>query len=236
MTDDIDIENRLTLVFPPLPRFEIRPRETALVIVDMQYLDAHPEYGIGAKARDAGIEQVFDYYWDAVEKAVGNQRRLLETAHAAGIDVIYTRIATQTRDARDAGRQHCYVDLAVPKDAKDAEILEAIAPGPDDIVLSKTSSSPFNSTAIDQLLRNLGVETLLVCGVVTNGCVEGTIRDASDLGYHVIMVPDACAAVTETLHQAAITNLENGFCNCRSTDIVVQEMNETLSPALDANV
>ena len=68
------------------------------------------------------------------------------------------------------------------------------------------------------------VVTLLVCGVVTNGCVEGTVRDASDLGYQVVMVEDACAAVTPALHQAAITNLKDAFCNCRSTDEVFAEL------------
>ena len=217
-------ENRLTLVFPKLPYFPITRAKTALLIIDMQYLDAHPDYGIGAKARDADIGQVFDYYWGAVEAAIGNQQQLLEAARKAGIDVIYTRIATQTPDARDVGRQHCYVGMAVPKDSQDAQILAEIAPTANDIVLSKTSSSPFNSTAINQLLRNLAIDTLLVCGVVTNGCVEGTVRDASDLGYNVIMIPDACAAVTPELHQAAITNLENGFCNCRETAIVIKEL------------
>ncbi len=218
-------DNRLTLVFPRLPYFTISRDKTALLIVDMQYLDAHPDHGIGAKAREAGIGEIFDYYWGAVESAISNQRRLLEVAHQAGLNVIYTRIATQTGDARDVGRQHGYVGMAVPKNAKEAEILAEIAPAEEDIVLSKTSSSPFNSTAINQLLRNLGVDTLLVCGVVTNGCVEGTVRDASDLGYNVIMIPDACAAVTPELHQAAITNLNNGFCNCRDTVSVVEEIN-----------
>ncbi len=217
-------DNRLTLVFPQLPYFTITRGKTALLIIDMQYLDAHPKHGIGAKAREAGIGEVFDYYWRAVEGAINNQQLLLGAARAVGLNVIYTRIATQTNDARDVGRQHRYVGLTVPKGAKEAEILAEIAPAVDDIVLSKTSSSPFNSTAIDPLLRNLGVDTLLVCGVVTNGCVEGAIRDASDLGYDVIMIPDACAAVTPELHAAAITNLKNGFCNCRDTHIVVEEL------------
>ncbi len=111
----------------------------------------------------------------------------------------------------------------------DAEILEELSPGPEYIVISKTSSSPFNSTGIHQLLHNLGCDTLLVCGVVTNGCVEGTVRDASDLGYRVILVPDACAAVTATLHQAAITNLDNAFCNCRSTRAIIAELSAALN-------
>jgi nicotinamidase-related amidase len=219
-------ENRLTMVFPDLPYFPITKEHTALLVIDMQKADAHPEFGLGVKARAAGIEKNFEYYWGAVAGAVEKQRELLDAARTAGVQVIYTRIATQTRDARDVGNQHRYVNLAVPKDSVDAEILAEIAPQEDDIVLSKTSSSPFNSTAIHQLLRNLRVDTLLVCGVVTNGCVEGTVRDASDLGYNVIMIPDACAAVTPTLHQAAITNMCNAFCNCRDTEIVVRELED----------
>jgi len=148
-------DNRLTLVFPPLPHFAITRDSTALIVVDMQKLDAHPEFGMGAKARAAGIGDVFAYYWEAVQAAVRNQQRLIKAARAISIPVIYTRIATLTRNARDVGRQHQYVNLAVPKDSTDAEILAEIAPAPDDIVLSKTSSSPFNSTGIHQLLHNL---------------------------------------------------------------------------------
>ena len=222
MTDIPD--NRLTLVFPQLPYFPVTRRSTALIIVDMQKADAHPDFGIGLKARAAGIGHVFNFYWKAVRCAIENQQKLLAAARAAGVQVIFTRIATQTRDARDVGNQHRNVNVFVAKDSIDAEILPELAPGNDDILISKTSSSPFNTTAIHHLLHNLGIDTLLVCGVVTNGCVEGTVRDASDLGYNVIMVPDACAAVTPELHQSAITNMDNAFCNCRPTHTVVEEL------------
>jgi nicotinamidase-related amidase len=217
-------DNRLLTVFAPFPRFELVPSRTALVVVDMQYLDAHPEFGIGRTATEADAEEMFSAYWPAVQSALGCQRRLIDAAHGAGVQVIFTRIATQTRDARDVGRQHRLVGLPVPRDSREASLLEDLPVGPDDVVLSKTSSSPFNSTNIDRLLRNLDIDTLLVCGVVTNGCVEGTIRDASDLGYQVVMVEDACAAVTPELHQAAIINLKDAFCNCRSTQDVVAEL------------
>lgn len=216
--------NRLLSVFAPFPRFALAPGRVALIVVDMQYVDAHPEWGIGRAARQAGRSEALAEYWPAVERAIVAQLRLLEAARRAGIQVIFTRIATQTRDARDVGRQHRLVGLPVPRDSRDACIIDDLRVGPDDVVLSKVSSSPFNSTAIDRLLRNLDVDTLLVCGVVTNGCVEGTVRDASDLGYQVIMVEDACAAVTPALHQAAITNLKDAFCNVRSTDDVVAEL------------
>jgi ureidoacrylate peracid hydrolase len=208
-------ENRLLAVFAPFPRFTIAPSKTALMVVDMQYLDAHPDCGIGRAAREAGNAHAFAEYWPAVDRAISKQVQLLEAARKANIQVIFTRIATRTRDARDVGRQHRLVGLPVPRDSRDACILEDLSVGQDDVVFSKVSSSPFNSTAID---------TLVVCGVVTNGCVEGTVRDASDLGYQVVMVEDACAAVTPTLHQAAITNLKDAFCNVRTSDDVVAEL------------
>jgi nicotinamidase-related amidase len=226
MTEQPD--NRLLTVFAPFPRFELSRTRCALVIVDMQYVDAHAQWGIGRAAREAGHEAAFADYWPAVARAVRLQQRLLDAAHRHAVQVVFTRIATLTRDARDVGRQHRLVGLPVPRDSREACILDELAVGPDDIVLSKTSSSPFNSTAIDHLLRNLDIDTLLVCGVVTNGCVEGTVRDASDLGYQVVMIEDACAAVTPALHQAAITNLKDGFCNVRSTDDVIAELERTV--------
>jgi ureidoacrylate peracid hydrolase len=217
-------ENRLLSVFAAFPRFEIIPTASALLVVDMQYVDAHPDHGIGRAAKEAGNAHAFAEYRPAVDRALAQQCQLLDATHAAKMQVIFTRIAAQTRDARDVGRQHRLVGLPVPRDSRNACILDELHVGADDVVFSKVSSSPFNSTAIDRFLRNLDIDTLLVCGVATNGCVEGTVRDASDLGYQVVMVEDACAAVTPTLHQAAITNLKDGFCNVRTTDDVLREL------------
>ena len=166
MSSDLP-DNRLLTVFAPFPRFDVVPQRTALIVVDMQYVDAHPDWGIGRAAKEAGNAEAFAEYWPAVERAIVKQRRLLDAARRSHIQVIFTRIATQTRDARDVGRQHRLVGLPVPRDSRDACILEDLPVGPDDVVLSKVSSSPFNSTAIDRLLRNLDIDTLLVCGVVT---------------------------------------------------------------------
>lgn len=73
-------------------------------------------------------------------------------------------------------------------------MLPEVAPGPDEIVLPKTSSSVFQSTHLDYLLRNLGVRQLLLVGCVTDQCVEHAVRDACDLGYLVTLVPGAPAA------------------------------------------
>lgn len=76
-----------------------------------------------------------------------------------------------------------------PTGCWDAQMIDAIAPDDDEIVLPKTSSSVFNSTNIHYLLRNMSVTHLVLCGCVTDQCVEHAVRDACDLGYYVTLVP-----------------------------------------------
>ena len=71
-------------------------------------------------------------------------------------------------------------------------MLDEIAPADDEMIFRKTSSSVFISTNIDYVLRNLGMRSLIVTGIMTDQCVESAVRDACDLGYLVTLVTDAC--------------------------------------------
>jgi ureidoacrylate peracid hydrolase len=71
------------------------------------------------------------------------------------------------------------------------QVLACCAPGPDDIVLPKTSSSVFCSTNVDYVLRALGVKYLILAGCVTDQCVESAVRDACDLHYFVTLITGA---------------------------------------------
>jgi nicotinamidase-related amidase len=96
------------------------------------------------------------------------------------------------------------------------------------VTISKTSSSPFSSTAIDQILQNLGIRNLIACGVATSSCVQMTVRDAADRNYGVLVVHDACTAVSEEMHHAALLAMEGfmGLVRLRSTDEVVHLLEE----------
>jgi nicotinamidase-related amidase len=72
-------------------------------------------------------------------------------------------------------------------------VVDALQPGPDEIVLPKTSSSVFNSTCIDYLLRNMDKRFLLLAGCVTDQCVAHAVKDAADLGYLVTLVTGGLA-------------------------------------------
>ncbi|MGQ0568569.1 MAG: cysteine hydrolase family protein [Armatimonadota bacterium] len=106
----------------------------------------------------------------------------------------------------------------------DHAIIPPLAPRSDEIVLNKVTRSAFSSTGIDQILRNLGVEGLVMTGVATNACVGMTASDAADRGYKVVVVEDATAAPSPILHEAALLNFAYLFGHVKTTDEVLSEM------------
>jgi biuret amidohydrolase len=145
-------------------------------------------------------------------------------SRAADIQIIFPRIASLVQDCREVSLEHKRLNLVAPSGSKESEILAELAPIENEIVLSKGASGVFNSTAIDQILRNLNIDTLIVCGVVTNYCVETAVRDAGDRGYNVILVGDGCAAMTSEHQRLALEILDGIYCVVRSTNEVLEEL------------
>lgn len=179
--------------------------ETAFIIVDMQKADAHEDYGFLRKARDLGVGDSFVYYLNRIKTTlVPNIARMLTLFRTTPVEVIYLKIESLTQDGRDRSLEHKRIGVHAPKGSPEAEILEEIAPEGDEIVISKTASGAFNCTNIDYILRNLGIHTLIVCGVLTNECVENLVRDGADRSYQVIVLEDCCAAISEETHRNAL--------------------------------
>jgi nicotinamidase-related amidase len=76
-----------------------------------------------------------------------------------------------------------------------------------DVSVCKVAYSAFFNTQLDWLLKKAGVDTLVVCGIVTNGGVASTVRDAHVRDYHVIVLADGCAAFSDGAHQAALADM-----------------------------
>lgn len=193
--------------------------ETALLFVDMQKIFAEP--GRDPAHPERGADHPF--YRALSETVVPNQRRILAAARAAGIEVMHTVIEALTRDGRDRSLDHKLSDILVPRGHPDAAVIDALKPGDDEIVLPKTSSGVFNSTNIDYVLRNLGIRTLVVAGIVTDQCVDMAVRDAADRGYCVSLPRDACATYTQERHEAALRAF-GGYCWVTDTDTVVARL------------
>lgn len=188
--------------------FEIA--KTALLIVDMQNLCAHPEGWMGRLARDQGKPDHLKERFDFIAEITPNLKRLLDHCRKVGVEVFHIRVAFRTKSTRDGKRQLLNRLNDTPLLPMDWDIVDALAPTDDEIIIDKSSVSTFNSTAIDQILRNMGKERLWVCGVVTEGCVELTARDAADKGYFVTLVTDACASSRRAAHDDAVQRITDG--------------------------
>ena len=231
-----DEQEGLARLFPTLPRFELLPERTALVVIDMQYLDAHPDYGLGRRAKELGVAHLLQPYFERCAAAAASARRLLDRCRELGVEIIHVVIASYTPDAHECSIVSRLMDIRPARGSRETEILEELQPLEGEIVLPKITSSAFNSTPIDQMLRNMNKDTLLLCGVVTNGCVETTMRDARDLGYKCVLVSDACAAMTVEAHEQTIRYMSRTRGNARTADDVIAELRSRAAggPALVA--
>jgi len=204
--------------FPPV---RLVPGEAALLLLDVQYLTCHPDYGLGRQMRERAPVDVAVRYFATVEAMVRNLGRLIEAARAAGVQVAYSHLAAHTVDGRDVPEQMRHLGLFAGEGTKEAQIIERIAPQRHDLVLPRTTLSVFTPRTGDQLLRNLGVETLVIAGTLTDASIASTARDAGDRGYRTVVIEDACAALSPEEHRAALAPLGLWYGHVVTSDVVV---------------
>ena len=206
----------------PSREVPIDPAHAALLIVDVQNYCAHPD-GTGSHKLDARQRH---YLFHSLRETVLPNLQLLQSAcRRAHIEVVYAAVENMTRDGRDRSLDYKITGFNVPPDSWDGQMLDALAPGEDEMVLPKTSSNVFVSTNIDYLLRNLGTKYLVISGIVTDQCVEGAVRDGCDLGYLVTLVTDACTTYSAERHANSLRAIR-GFCRQRTTDEFLAEISE----------
>jgi ureidoacrylate peracid hydrolase len=204
----------------------IVPRKSALLFIDVQNYNARSD---GGEYRDVGLlpaeaETKYEYFFKRLKKvALPNMQRLQTACRQKGIEVLYTVIESLTADGRDRSLDYKITGFNVSKDSSDARVLDVIKPIGDEIVFPKTSSSVFISTNIHYILGNLGVDFLIISGLLTDQCISSAVRDACDLGYLVTLVTDACATHTKQRHVTSIDHIK-GYCRQRTTDEFIEEL------------
>jgi ureidoacrylate peracid hydrolase len=209
---------------PTSREIAVEPRHTTLLFIDVQNYCATRTGGEFAAHNPETFREKLGYFFDEMEgRVVPNMRRLQAGCRKAGIEVMYTVIRNLTRDGRDRSLDYKITGFSVPPGSRDAQVIDAIKPGDDEIVLPKTSSNVFHSTNIDYVLRNLGTRYLVVSGIVTDQCIDGAVRSACDLGYLVTLVTDACATYTKERHDFTLRAIK-GYCRQRTTDEFLREI------------
>jgi nicotinamidase-related amidase len=184
----------------------IDPGRTALLVVDVQNYTFN----------DAQEAKRPEFFFAARDTVIPNLERLVAASRTAGVEVVYTVMENFTRDGRDRSLDYKLSDFFIAKGAWEARVIDALAPGEDEMVLPKTSSSLFNSTNLDYLLRNIGIEDLVVTGFLTDQCIDHTVKDGADRGYYVTCLTDACMADTHERHETALACFR-GYCRTMTT-------------------
>lgn len=229
-TDPLKPIYRESVVENPKHQKDLRSRDTALLCIDMQYLDAAEGHGLFADYEKSPIplEEMQYYFTRLRETVLPNVHNLQNCFRTHELEVIHIRIQSLTKDGRDRGKGHKRLELHAAPGSAEACFLEEVAPVGDEIVINKTASGVFSATNLHYVLSNLGVSSVYVVGVYTNECVETTVRDACDLGYLVTLVEDCCATVTPELHEASLKTLRNRYARIVTVTEAFEEIEQNL--------
>jgi len=144
-------------------------------------------------------------------------RTLIDTCHDRGLPVLYSTNTRRT-DAFDIGAWRWKNSRQLEnteREIRGNEIVAAIAPSPQDIVIYKTKPSVFFGTPLLSFLIDLKVDTLVVCGVSTSGCVRATVIDAFSNNFRCIIVGDGCFDRLEASHAINLCDM-----NAKYADVI----------------
>ena len=191
-------------------------KRVALIIIDMQ----------NDFVREKGFLHKLGFDLHLAQAIIPSIRRLAEVAREKGMPVVYVMLVLEPG----------YVDAALPLDTKfpearqipfvvkgtwGSQIADELIPQEGDYVITKKGYSSFHGTPLDRLLRNLGVDTLILAGVMTDTCVENAIREAVCLGYNIIEVADATGATTWERYEGSLERTRRLFGEVKNTEEVI---------------
>jgi nicotinamidase-related amidase len=157
-----------------------------------------------------------DYAWNAIAPTV----RLFAAARAAGCPVIYTTSNSNNRvsatNRQRTGREND------PADSWD--IKKEFAPEPNDLIIRKERASGFFGTPMVAHLNRMGVESIILCGESTSGCLRASTVDAFSYGYHVVVAEEACFDRSLISHKIALFDLHHKYADVLHVDDIVAQL------------
>lgn len=204
---------------------EIEPQKTALLIIDAEYACVRPWVSEGEDQECIEHNRRWADFYETYDKVtLPNIQRLISLCRANGMEVTYAKIQGHKSDGSDrsldqkvTGFNQFLVTAGDPR----GDIIAEIAPQKDDVVVTKTTDSALTGTNLRLILHNMGIDTVIVTGTMTDQCVSGTVRDLADESFKVWLPEDACLAGTKRLHETELEILNNIYCHVVTTQELV---------------
>ncbi|WP_436930688.1 isochorismatase family protein [Halosimplex halobium] len=189
----------------------------AVVVVDMTDAFVDGEYATGRT--------------DTGQAAVEANERLLDAARAAELPVFYTTptsAGVYPEDYRSSGDDDEMSEEYRKILTEGNVISDPIAPEPDDVVIEKPAPSAFFDTHLANLLHHYDIDTLIVTGMTTSGCVRATVVDGDSSGFRVV-VPIECAADRSiSSHEMSLFDMDMKYADVRPLDTVLERIDEVV--------
>jgi nicotinamidase-related amidase len=182
------------------------PKKTALLIIDMQRDFVLP----------GGFGEALGNDVTPLQATVAPTRKVLEAARKLGMMVIHTREGHRpdlsdcppTKLVRGRGKTRIGdpgpMGRILVRGELGHDIVPELYPKPGETVIDKPGKGAFFATDLELVLRNHGIETLIVCGVTTEVCVNTTVREANDRGFECVVLSDCVASYFPEFQKAAL--------------------------------
>ncbi|WP_244985985.1 cysteine hydrolase family protein [Anaerosalibacter bizertensis] len=204
----------------------LNPDTTALLVVDMQNYFVLKDFGEAAEFKERGEYQRWAPYFNRLhEIVIPNTKKLMDFFRENNLEVTHGRIACLKKNGEDrclVQKKPGWNEMLMHVDSFGAQIVDELKPINDEIVVNKTTDSVIPGTNYTTLLRNMGIETVVVTGIVTDQCVSSTVRSLADEGFEVIVVEDCCAAASQELHETELKILNIIYSYVMSSDEVIE--------------
>ena len=209
-------------------KIEIDPAKTALLVIDMQHVFITRPKLVNPTAEELDNARRWEQFYRAIDDVVvPNNRRLLDYFRSHGREVLFAKIQCRKKSGIDRSldqKATGYNELLLAPGDPLAEIVPELAPMDDEIVVTKTTDSALTGTNLRLMLSNMGIDTVVVTGVLTDQCVSGTVRSLADESFKVWLIEDACRASTAQIQENELEILNNIYCHVITTDELLSAM------------
>jgi nicotinamidase-related amidase len=196
-------------------KFAIIANKSALIVVDMQ---------------DEFVKPHWTPFWiPEATRQVERIKTLITSCRERGIPIIFTAVAythfRQDRPITGDLMPNRYPELGIedPTMFRDGHIWDEIAPVAGDIVIYKPSYGAFYDTPLETILRNLGKDTIIICGTLTNYCCGMTARQGYERGFKVVFGSDVTSTNDPVMHEVELKVLRAGFAKVLTLEEIIKK-------------